>query len=53
MIDEIDKRILDELSKNSRLTMKKLGGKSTSHCSSNRIKSSKVIRQWHNKRMQY
>lgn len=24
MIDEIDKKILDELSKNSRLTMKKL-----------------------------
>ncbi|MGG1420621.1 transcriptional regulator LrpA [Bacillus subtilis] len=27
MIDEIDKKILDELSKNSRLTMKKLGEK--------------------------
>lgn len=27
MIDEIDKKILDELSKNSRLTMKKLGKK--------------------------
>lgn len=27
MIDEIDKKILAELSKNSRLTMKELGGR--------------------------
>ncbi|WP_429464839.1 AsnC family transcriptional regulator [Neobacillus sp. B4I6] len=27
MMDEIDKKILDELSKNSHLTMKKLGKK--------------------------